>query len=292
MGIKKLKTTLRKRAPLSMRSSTYEQELNGQRVAIDAPIYMWRCFCNGQGLQGFEMQVQHLRAAGATPIYVFDGSQMEQKQNELEKRRKLRENNKKKLSELEQEMARAQAEHTSTLAQLVELQEKLQRTQKRVRNRPTNANYKQVQQLLTNMGIRWFKATGDAEQECARMCARQEADVVLSEDMDVIPFLAVLNNGCGRLICDSRPNSCTVIDVEKVLFHLHMTPAAFVDACILSGCDYCTTIPRLGPVRAFDFIQQCESIDNLLNLIDRTKYSVPENFDYTGARAAFGVTVA
>ena len=38
----------------------------------------------------------------------------------------------------------------------------------------------------------------------------------------------------------------------------------FIDMCILCGCDYCPTIPKIGPVRAMKLIQKYGSIDVFL----------------------------
>ena len=44
----------------------------------------------------------------------------------------------------------------------------------------------------------------------------------------------------------------------------------FIDMCILCGCDYCPTIPKIGPVRAMKLIQKYGSIDVFLET-DKTK---------------------
>jgi flap endonuclease-1 len=35
--------------------------------------------------------------------------------------------------------------------------------------------------------------------------------------------------------------------------------------CILCGCDYCPTIPKVGPVRAKNIIQKYKTIENYLD---------------------------
>ena len=46
--------------------------------------------------------------------------------------------------------------------------------------------------------------------------------------------------------------------------------------CILCGCDYCPTIPKIGPVRAMKYIHKYKTIENLINSDE--KISVPEEF--------------
>ena len=52
-------------------------------------------------------------------------------------------------------------------------------------------------------------------------------------------------------------------------------PKQFVDICILCGCDYCPTIPKVGPIRAFQYIKQYGSIETM---IDSGKFVIPDGF--------------
>jgi flap endonuclease-1 len=53
------------------------------------------------------------------------------------------------------------------------------------------------------------------------------------------------------------------------------------------GCDYCDSIKGIGPKRAVDLVKEHGSIEEILKNIDATKYSVPEDWDYQGARKLF-----
>lgn len=57
--------------------------------------------------------------------------------------------------------------------------------------------------------------------------------------------------------------------------------------CILLGCDYTDSIRGIGPKRAIDLIKQHKSIEEIVNNIDRNKYSLPEEWNYEGARQLF-----
>jgi flap endonuclease-1 len=74
---------------------------------------------------------------------------------------------------------------------------------------------------------------------------------------------------------------------EKVLQGLELNKDEFIDLCILLGCDYCDSIRGIGPKRAIELIRQHKSIENILENIDKTKYTVPEDWNYKKARQLF-----
>lgn len=53
------------------------------------------------------------------------------------------------------------------------------------------------------------------------------------------------------------------------------------------GCDYCETIRGIGPKRALELVSQFKSIEVILRNIDKSKYVVPEDWNYEQARQLF-----
>lgn len=53
------------------------------------------------------------------------------------------------------------------------------------------------------------------------------------------------------------------------------------------GCDYTESIRGIGPKRAIDLIKQHKSLEEILKNIDTKKYTLPENWNYDGARKLF-----
>ena len=45
------------------------------------------------------------------------------------------------------------------------------------------------------------------------------------------------------------------IDRSKALDELGLTDDQFIDLCIMCGCDYCSNIKGIGPVRALALIK-------------------------------------
>ncbi len=46
---------------------------------------------------------------------------------------------------------------------------------------------------------------------------------------------------------------------------LGLTDDEFIDMCILCGCDYASKIEGIGPVKAYKFIKQYGSIENIID---------------------------
>ena len=55
---------------------------------------------------------------------------------------------------------------------------------------------------------------------------------------------------------------------------------AFIDFCILCGCDYTTTIPKVGPANAYKLIKNHNSIESF-------PIAIPDSFEYQTARSLF-----
>ena len=67
----------------------------------------------------------------------------------------------------------------------------------------------------------------------------------------------------------------------------------FIDFCILSGCDYLPTIPKLGPATALKLIKIHKNIETVLEVLkeeneemlresnnEKIKYAIPQEFDF------------
>jgi flap endonuclease-1 len=77
---------------------------------------------------------------------------------------------------------------------------------------------------------------------------------------------------------------------------LQLNEEEFVDMCILCGCDYASKIEGIGPVKAYKFIKEFHSIENILEFCrnenekeGKIKYVLPkeEDFSFEEARELF-----
>merc|ERR1739838_43341 len=108
---------------------------------------------------------------GIKPIYIFDGKPPDFKSHELEKRKEKR-----KLAAAELK----EAEETGDAAKVEQQKKRLVRASKQ--------DVKDVQELLTLMGVPWYAAPGEAESQAARMCSQGIVYGTGTEDMDALTF--------------------------------------------------------------------------------------------------------
>ena len=104
--------------------------------------------------------------------------------------------------------------------------------------------------------------------------------------MDTLTF------GTPRLLrhltfSEARKEPISEINLEAVLRQLGMSMSAFIDMCILLGCDYCDSIRGIGPGRAYTLMKQHGSLEKVLANLDETKYPRPEIFPWKESHAMF-----
>ncbi|KAJ3361549.1 Elongation of fatty acids protein 2 [Kappamyces sp. JEL0680] len=61
----------------------------------------------------------------------------------------------------------------------------------------------------------------------------------------------------------------------------------FIDLCILLGCDYLDSIRGIGPHKAYSLIKEHKSLERILEVIDKKKHPVPDDWPYKEARELF-----
>jgi 5'-3' exonuclease len=96
---------------------------------------------------------------------------------------------------------------------------------------------------------------------------------VATEDMDCLTF------GCPKVIrhlMASSSSNLTIneFDLQTALNGLGIDMEQFIAVCILCGCDYCSSIKGIGPVRALQLIQKHKTIEAVLKELDPAKYQV------------------
>ena len=271
MGIKGLTPLLKDKAPQCIESISLSQ-LRDKRIAIDISIFLYKSLSNvrynGEYLRNsegkivshivgiFQKTIQYL-SVGIQPIYIFDGKPPE------EKRECIRERNQ-KVQECKQKM---ESEQTSQ-------QEKHKLEKGTIRL--TKEHIDDVKHLFDLMGISYIhNDIGEAEAYASELCRLGYVEAVVTEDMDTLAY------GCPRMIRNCIDRSIKRKDVvscfsyESLIKGFDVTPEQFVDICILCGCDYCPTIPKVGPIRAFQYIKQYGSIETM---IDSGKFVIPDGF--------------
>lgn len=302
MGIKQLNKIIKKYSPNAIKELSIQQ-LKGKKIALDSPIllYKYRYAAKGNGshshIHGFVQRVCFYLKHGILPIFVFDGIPPNEKKEILNKRTKQKAKIEARISALMYHKL-VLSKSISTTTQVyeeyshTEMQEfidtidpqhidhhidKLNRQVTYV----TKTHRHQCKYLLKLLGIPVIEANGEAENTCAHLQKEGIVDYTFTEDSDALTF------GAPKVLKSAKKiEKVTEIDLSVVLEGLELDMEQFVDFCILSGCDYCNTIPSVGPITSLNLIREFGNIETILE-VHKDKYTVPDNFDYKTARVLF-----
>jgi flap endonuclease-1 len=271
MGIKGLNKLINQYAITAI-SQKNINEFCGSKVAIDSEIlvHKYRSLeSKNSHISGFISNIFWHLENGIIPIYVFDGCPNVAKQtNALSKRLNYREQISRRIEELENKFLEQLDNIDKYPSQNMELNPEINETldqllkiQRKMTFMTVGKNHRnECKYLLKLMGIPFIVANEDAEAFCVTLQKKGIADYVYTEDTDIIPYFIASIDNCQeqkpmKILRKGYLNSMvTVIDVNEILKKMNLSPKSFIDMCILSGCDFCTTIPKIGPIKAYNYM--------------------------------------
>ena len=287
MGISGLKKIIKQYSNGSL-SEININTLANTKFAIDSSIllYKFRYIYPGDNFHilGFLNIITHLINNNITPVFVFDGKPPDAKKETIDKRIFLKNKTNDRIKILKdligdfgEEFIDDSGTESSEMLLLSKELKKLEKNNLIVSKTHSN----EVIELLKRIGVPFFKAIGEAEEYCAFLQKNGIVDYVLSEDTDSLTF------GATKVLFSvpKEKNNYLLCDSKILLKDLELTEDEFIDFCILSGCDYTCTIPKIGPVSALKIIKKYSCIDSFI--LDNTKYQIPENFNYSLSRELF-----
>ncbi|KAF4665935.1 Gen1p [Perkinsus chesapeaki] len=156
-----------------------------------------------------------------------------------------------------------------------------------------------IVEVVKCLGCQYVIAPAEAEATCASLCAAGKADAVSTEDIDAIVFgaevvLKNLSNTLHRLELNKGSNTgddgnyVREISRSAVLDSLGLTSEALAELAILCGCDYCPSIPKIGPHRAHGLLLKHGSISAIVSALEGSKsYKAPIGWAYQEAKELF-----
>ncbi|CAE7232709.1 FEN1 [Symbiodinium natans] len=226
-------------------------------------------------IAGLLRRTVRLLELGFKPIFVFDGAAPElKKAHALAQREQSRARSREQLEE-----AKAAGDDEGVKRHVARL----------VKTTPRHND--EAMELLRFMGVPAVQAPGEAEALCAELAAAGHAQAAATEDFDALVFgTPRLLRNLHRAAASPQVPLVQDIQLQPLLAALAFTQAEFVDFCILAGCDYLTTISKVGIVTARKLMQEHRSIEAILENLDRKKYAVPDDWNYPAARACFSST--
>ena len=292
MGIKGIKSLIKKHAPEAITEISLSY-LRGKTVCIDSSILLYKFrytyATDNFHILGFLHKIIEFLENDIKVIFVFDGKPPEAKREVLNKRKEKQNKYKEELSFLLEQKKLYQildpdafidSDSESAEPELNELHECLTRIKKVEKNVKTveRRHSLEVMEMLKSIGIAFFVAKNEAEELCTHLQLQGYADYILTEDTDCLTF-------GGKFVLFTHKAVYFLCSLEKVLSGLQLNQDEFIDLCILCGCDYTTTIPKVGPVTALNIIKKFRSIDIFLS--GTVSFTIPETFDYRLARSLF-----
>ncbi len=248
MGIKNLTSLIKSKSPNSIETLGL-YKLKDKVIAVDASILIYKSLTNVRSGQSYLTNkegkiVSHIiglfykvvlfLSFGIIPIFVFDGKPPEEKKDVLIERNKKVTESKELIKQTED----------------IEKKQKLEKSTIRIKKEHID----DLKQLFTLMGVKYVHPNCEAETYAAHLCKKNVAYAVYSEDMDTLAFGSpyLIRNCIDKSI--KRKDVVSVFSLNDILSDFKMNYEQFVEMCILCGCDYCGTIPKIGSIRAYQSI--------------------------------------
>ena len=283
MGIKIMTQLIKQKSPDSIQHVNL-YTLKDKKVAIDISILLYKSLINVRyngdylrnkdgkiisHIQGIYTKTVQYLSLGIIPIYIFDGKPPPEKKECIQERNK-------KAQECKEKME---------LTDNIQEKQNLEKGTVRIKKEYID----DLKQLFNHMGVSYFHPDGEAEAYASELCRIGYVHAVITEDMDTLAY------GCPLLIRNCidkslrRPEIITTFNFQKMIEDFKMTHEEFIDMCILCGCDYCPTIPKVGSVRAFKNILDYKTIENYIESGKSPEISEEFKLKYPVARKLFTI---
>ena len=207
---------------------THLSDFSGRKIAIDASIYLYRFMGEEKLIEHFYLLITLFRHYQIIPLFVFDGVAPREKQNLIKERRENKCRAEEKYRNIEKQLEKTEDrdEKHDLETEMIKLKKEFVRVKDR--------DIIKVKALLTNSGISFIDAHGEADVLCAQLIHTNLVYACLSEDMDMFAY------GCSRILRHISLIKHTVLlyDLRTILHQLRMTIDEFRQVVVLSGTDY------------------------------------------------------
>lgn len=199
---------------------------------------------------------------GITPIFVFDGISVAEKDETKKTRRDAKEKVAKEIQELEARKA--------TFNELSIPQDILERLKTLYRNQ-NQISWDEIEFLrsvLDTIGVPVIQAKGEAEKLCSILCMEGICSGVISADTDCYAFGCpiIIKKLNGRKWNEDRKawdREITTVRLRDILTILKLNFDEFVDLAIISGCDFNHNAKGYGAIACYDLIKKYRIFKNI-----------------------------
>lgn len=228
MGVRMLNRYLREYSNDAMKQISIS-ELSGKKLAIDISIFMYQYKGNNSLLENMTKMIMLFRDYQVVPIFVFDGTPPDEKMEVLNERDATKKEAKQECRHLEDQLRQNDLD-TSEREKIENLLSLEQKKCLRI----TNANIRDVKNLINLLGVSYLEADGEADDLCVYLVRKRKVWACMTEDMDMFVY------GCQRVLrnFNLEKGTMTLYSMMDILKNLKMTQNEFRDICLLSGTDY------------------------------------------------------
>lgn len=282
MGIKNLNAFLKENFPDAFYCS-YLDELAGNRIAIDAPLYFHQVISTANKSYILQMKdpldeidkyvvlkksterllffLLQLTNASIIPIFVWDGKKTSVKDACIEKRIEAKENISEKIFALKEELLETDILFRSKV-KLQELRNLLTQQNGVVKN---DLDY--YRDLISELGFPSITAESEGEKLCSYLAKNGYISAVWSLDTDNFPLgTPIMITGIETIENAKSDNERIIVSItnfKEIKKGLNKTNKWIIDFCIMCGCDFNTNVPGIGIKRSYDFMKNYDSLDDV-----------------------------
>lgn len=280
MGIKNLNKFLREKCP-HVFEPIHISHYGFKKVAIDISLYLhkFKAIAGDQWLGAFLNLIASLRRNQIHCVFIFDGKSPPEKEEEKKRRQQERLKLEKYIYELEDavdeyhkigvvpeiliKLYRRRKAPRRLLRERNEIDmewvlEKVQQKRNQIINiQPSD--FESAKELFDILNVPYYTAPWEAEKMCAKLCLDGLVDAVLSEDTDVIAYMAPV----FLTKIDTRSDTAIRLRIDSIQEALGLIPSHLLDLCIMCGTDYNSNIFGIGAHKAYKKIQQFGDIDGI-----------------------------
>jgi len=279
MGIKNLNKFLHKKSE-DIFKTIHLSEYSYKKIAVDISLFLYKfkAISNENWLVCFINMICCLRKNNIHCIFIYDGKAPPEKDNEKIKRQQTKENERKKIYDLEYSLS---IYHTTGIIEQILYDFYTKNSHKRLLGNNdkidmifveneikkkvnqiidiTSEDFDKTRELFDILKIPYYIAPEEAEKFCSYLCINGLVDAVISDDTDVICY------NCPFFLTKLDIYNDTFVEIsnKNVLNILNITNKQLLDFCIMCGTDYNNNIPKIGPENAFKYISKYITIEEI-----------------------------
>jgi flap endonuclease-1 len=257
--------------PIIIKKTLSLDDLRGKSLAVDANNYLYQFLAlirtrDGTPLKDSKGNItSHLAGLmfrstrlihdyQTKLVFVFDGKPPKQKEQEIIKRRQLRE---KAMTEYKQALEKGDLATAWSKAVMT--------------SRLTTPLIEDAKRLLSFLGIPFVQAPSEAEAQAAYMAKKGDVWAASSKDYDsllfgaprLLRYLTIYGREYYPSKGTSKPLKPELMELERTLAYHGITHSQLIDIAILVGTDFNAGIKGIGPKTALKLVKEYKSIENM-----------------------------